>query len=127
MSTDVVISLEHANLWPDEGNLLSLPGISVVNEADSKGKILHPEDSDDDSCALGTDGNDGGPAPLQTVQPPDVEFEGDGILSPRGTTLTYHQENVLPTGEFINMDATPYSWSLSFPTVFPLCYVDGKW
>eukprot|EP00957_Ditylum_brightwellii_P141785 10803012-Ditylum_brightwellii.AAC.1 len=38
----------------------------------------------------------------------------DDILSSGGTTATYHQENVLPTGDFANMDNTPYSQSLSF-------------
>ena len=177
LSTDVVISQDHANLWPDEGNLLALPGMNVVDEVDVKGRVLEPQepqDSDSDSGALGNDGDDGGPAPLQTVQPPDVEFEGslyvggrmsscyanasaalhqlkktadrlrvngnaangnegdnvtssDGILSPGGTTATYHQENVLPTGDFVNMDTTLYSWSLAFPTIFPPCYVDKKW
>ena len=133
--------------------------MNFVDEVDVKGRVLEPQepqDSDSDSGALGNDGDDGGPAPLQTVQPPDVEFEGslyvggrmsscyanasaalhqlkktadrlrvngnaangnegdnvtssDGILSPGGTTATYHQENVLPTGDFVNMDTTPYS------------------
>eukprot|EP00957_Ditylum_brightwellii_P181440 13821083-Ditylum_brightwellii.AAC.1 len=48
----------------------------------------------------------------------------DGILSPGGATATYHQENVLPIGDFVNMDTTPYSWSLAFPTIFPPCYIE---
>eukprot|EP00957_Ditylum_brightwellii_P008325 630211-Ditylum_brightwellii.AAC.1 len=51
----------------------------------------------------------------------------DGILSPEGTTATYYQENVLPTRDFVNMDTTPYSWILAFPTIFPPCYIDRKW
>eukprot|EP00957_Ditylum_brightwellii_P068803 5222942-Ditylum_brightwellii.AAC.1 len=49
----------------------------------------------------------------------DSNTSTDGILSPGGTIATYHQENVLPTREFVNMDTTPYSWSLAFPTIFP--------
>eukprot|EP00957_Ditylum_brightwellii_P150598 11467071-Ditylum_brightwellii.AAC.1 len=49
---DVVISQEHANLWPDEGNLLALPGMAVVDEVDVKQKVLDPQDSDDNLCAL---------------------------------------------------------------------------
>eukprot|EP00957_Ditylum_brightwellii_P112295 8561602-Ditylum_brightwellii.AAC.1 len=75
LPTDVVISQDHANLWPDERNLLAFPGIAVVDEVDVKGRVLDPQDSESDSCALGNDGDDGGPAPLQTAQPPDVEFE----------------------------------------------------
>eukprot|EP00957_Ditylum_brightwellii_P111727 8521315-Ditylum_brightwellii.AAC.1 len=71
LPTDVVISQDHANLRPDEGNLLALPGMAVVHEVDVKGRILEPQDSDSDSCDLGNDGDDGGPAPLQTVQLPD--------------------------------------------------------
>eukprot|EP00957_Ditylum_brightwellii_P176745 13462187-Ditylum_brightwellii.AAC.1 len=95
--------------------------MAVVDEVDVKGRILDLHDSENDSCALGNDGDDGGPDLLQTVQPPDVEFEDsllkgngndmngsegdsnpltDGILSPGGKTATYHQENVLPTGDF---------------------------
>eukprot|EP00957_Ditylum_brightwellii_P012325 931384-Ditylum_brightwellii.AAC.1 len=51
----------------------------------------------------------------------------DGILSPGGTTATYRQENVLPTGDFVNMDTRLYSWSLAFSTIFPPCYIDRKW
>eukprot|EP00957_Ditylum_brightwellii_P073652 5596285-Ditylum_brightwellii.AAC.1 len=51
----------------------------------------------------------------------------DGIPSPGGTTATYDQENALPTGEFVSMDTTLYSWSLAFPTIFPPCFIDGKW
>eukprot|EP00957_Ditylum_brightwellii_P069122 5247631-Ditylum_brightwellii.AAC.1 len=50
--------------------------MAVVDEVDVKGRVLGPQDSDSGSCALGNDGDDGGPALLQTVQPPDVEFEG---------------------------------------------------
>eukprot|EP00957_Ditylum_brightwellii_P196671 14984985-Ditylum_brightwellii.AAC.1 len=67
---------DHANLWPDKGNLLALAGMAVVDEVDVKGRVLEPQDSDSDSCALGNDGDDGGPAPLQKVQLSDVEFEG---------------------------------------------------
>eukprot|EP00957_Ditylum_brightwellii_P050662 3840988-Ditylum_brightwellii.AAC.1 len=42
---DVVISHNHANLWPDKGNLLALPGITVVDEVDVKGRVLDREDS----------------------------------------------------------------------------------
>eukprot|EP00957_Ditylum_brightwellii_P143440 10928101-Ditylum_brightwellii.AAC.1 len=51
----------------------------------------------------------------------------DGILSPGGTTATYHQGNVLPTGDFVNMNIKLYSWSLPFLTMFSLCDIDGKW
>eukprot|EP00957_Ditylum_brightwellii_P092061 7008222-Ditylum_brightwellii.AAC.1 len=121
--------------------------MAVVDEVDVKGRVLDHQDPDCDSCALGNNCDDGGPAPLQTVQLPDVECEGslyvggrmtsgytnvptaldqllktndrlkgngndangndgdnvtstNGILSPGGTTATYHQENVLPTGDF---------------------------
>eukprot|EP00957_Ditylum_brightwellii_P124298 9474838-Ditylum_brightwellii.AAC.1 len=50
-----------------------------------------------------------------------------GILSPGEITATYHQENVLPTGDFVNMDTTLFSWSLAFPTIFPPFCIDGKW
>eukprot|EP00957_Ditylum_brightwellii_P187286 14263752-Ditylum_brightwellii.AAC.1 len=96
--------------------------MAVVDEVNAKGRILNPQDSDDVSCALGNDGgsmtsdytnvslalswlkktvdrlirnsnddnnNEGGSNPLT-----------DGILSHGGTTATYHQENVLPTGDF---------------------------
>jgi hypothetical protein len=76
LPTDIVISQDHANLWPDEGNLLALPGMAVVDEVDVKGRVLDLQDSDNDLCALGKYGDDGGPALLQTVQLPDVEFEG---------------------------------------------------
>eukprot|EP00957_Ditylum_brightwellii_P027886 2107142-Ditylum_brightwellii.AAC.1 len=36
----------------------------------------------------------------------DSDPSMDGILNPGGTTATYHQENVLPTGDFVNMDTT---------------------
>eukprot|EP00957_Ditylum_brightwellii_P104689 7978017-Ditylum_brightwellii.AAC.1 len=52
LPTDVVISQDHANLWPNEGNLLALPGMSIVNEVDVKERVLDPQDSDSDSCAL---------------------------------------------------------------------------
>eukprot|EP00957_Ditylum_brightwellii_P051426 3898987-Ditylum_brightwellii.AAC.1 len=34
----------------------------------------------------------------------------DGILSSGGTTATYHQKNILPTGDFVNMNTTPWKW-----------------
>eukprot|EP00957_Ditylum_brightwellii_P000285 22362-Ditylum_brightwellii.AAC.1 len=68
----VVISQDNMNLWPNEGNLLALLSMAVVDEVDVKGRVLDPQDSDSNSCALG---NDGGPTLLQTVQPPDVKFE----------------------------------------------------
>eukprot|EP00957_Ditylum_brightwellii_P052418 3974822-Ditylum_brightwellii.AAC.1 len=70
--------------------------MAVVGEVDVKGRVLDLQDSDDDACALGNDGGGGGPAPLQIVQLPDVDFEDDSnlltddILSPGGTTATYH-------------------------------------
>eukprot|EP00957_Ditylum_brightwellii_P096715 7365887-Ditylum_brightwellii.AAC.1 len=75
LPTDAVISQDHANLWPDEGNLFALPGRAVVEKVDAKGRCLDLQDSDNDPCALGNDSGDGGPAPLQTVQLLDVEFE----------------------------------------------------
>eukprot|EP00957_Ditylum_brightwellii_P019204 1447927-Ditylum_brightwellii.AAC.1 len=36
----------------------------------------------------------------------DSNTSTDGILSHGGTTATYHQENVLPTEDFGNMDTT---------------------
>eukprot|EP00957_Ditylum_brightwellii_P123763 9434783-Ditylum_brightwellii.AAC.1 len=109
--------------------------MAVVDEVDFKERVLDLQYSDSDLCALGNDGDDGGLAPLQTVQPPDVEFEAldhlkkpadklkengndangnegninpltYGFLSPGGTTAAYHQENVLPTEDFVNMDTT---------------------
>eukprot|EP00957_Ditylum_brightwellii_P210530 15365075-Ditylum_brightwellii.AAC.1 len=109
LPTYVVISQDHVNLWPDKGNLLALPDMAVIDEVDVKGKVLDPQDSDNNSCTLGNDGNDGEHAPLQTMQPPDVEFEAhrlegngndvngnegdsnplrDGILSPERTAAT---------------------------------------
>eukprot|EP00957_Ditylum_brightwellii_P095817 7300363-Ditylum_brightwellii.AAC.1 len=38
LHTDVVISQDHANLWPDEGNFLVLLGMAVVDEVDVKGR-----------------------------------------------------------------------------------------
>eukprot|EP00957_Ditylum_brightwellii_P016480 1238552-Ditylum_brightwellii.AAC.1 len=67
LPTNVVIGQDCANLWPDEGNLLALPGMAAFDEVDIKGRVLDPQDSDDDLCALGNDGSDGGPAPLQTM------------------------------------------------------------
>eukprot|EP00957_Ditylum_brightwellii_P143587 10939202-Ditylum_brightwellii.AAC.1 len=42
---DVVISQDHANIWPHEENLLALPDMAVVDEFDAKGRVLDPEDS----------------------------------------------------------------------------------
>ena len=36
LPTDIVISQDNANLWPDEGKLLALPGMAVVDEIDVK-------------------------------------------------------------------------------------------
>eukprot|EP00957_Ditylum_brightwellii_P156969 11946306-Ditylum_brightwellii.AAC.1 len=36
----------------------------------------------------------------------DSNLLTDVIFSPGGSTVTYHQENVLPTGDFVNMDTT---------------------
>ena len=41
--------------------------------------------------------------------------------------LQLHQENFLPTGDFVNMDTTLYSWSLAFLPIFHPCYIDRKW
>eukprot|EP00957_Ditylum_brightwellii_P193151 14707394-Ditylum_brightwellii.AAC.1 len=60
--------------------------MAVVDEIDVKGRVLDLQDSDDDSCALGNDGDDGGPAPLQTMQPPDVESEGSLYVGGRLTS-----------------------------------------
>eukprot|EP00957_Ditylum_brightwellii_P112288 8561115-Ditylum_brightwellii.AAC.1 len=38
LPTYVVISQDHANLWPDEGDLLALPGMAVIDEVDVKGR-----------------------------------------------------------------------------------------
>ncbi len=42
-------------------------------------------------------------------------------------SIRFSQQNVLPTGNFVDMDKTPYSWSLAFPSLFPPCYIDGEW
>eukprot|EP00957_Ditylum_brightwellii_P212110 15366976-Ditylum_brightwellii.AAC.1 len=143
LPTDVVISQDHVNLWPDEGHLLALPGMAVVDEIGAKGRVLDLQDSDSDSCALGDDGDDGGPVlsrlalkatnRLKESSNDANSNEGgsnsssDGIFSPGETAATYHQENFLPTGDFVSMDTTLYSWSLVFSTIFPPCYIDGKW
>eukprot|EP00957_Ditylum_brightwellii_P073044 5550816-Ditylum_brightwellii.AAC.1 len=57
--------------------------MAVVDEVDVKGRVLESQDSDSDSCALGNDGDDKGPALLQTVQLPDVEFEGSLYVGSR--------------------------------------------
>eukprot|EP00957_Ditylum_brightwellii_P149466 11382277-Ditylum_brightwellii.AAC.1 len=50
--------------------------MAVVDEVDIIGIFLDLQDSDDDSCAIDNDGSDGGPTLLQTIQPPNVEFQG---------------------------------------------------
>eukprot|EP00957_Ditylum_brightwellii_P082164 6248043-Ditylum_brightwellii.AAC.1 len=40
LPTDVVISQDHANLWPDEGDIFALPGMTVVDEVDVKGRVI---------------------------------------------------------------------------------------
>eukprot|EP00957_Ditylum_brightwellii_P126034 9608195-Ditylum_brightwellii.AAC.1 len=123
---------------------------------------------------LGNGGLIEGPVPLQTVQPPELIFEGTlhnavegrssykaveeaiqtldekakslarevrianenaademsnnvGQLSQGRHTVTFAQSDILLTGDFVDMDKTPYAWALAFPTVFLPCYMNGKW
>eukprot|EP00957_Ditylum_brightwellii_P103048 7853303-Ditylum_brightwellii.AAC.1 len=59
--------------------------MAVVDEVDVKGRALDPQDSDSDLCAIGNDGDDRGPALMQTVQLPDIEFEGSLYVGGRMT------------------------------------------
>ena len=114
------------------------------------------------------DGDERGPAPLQSDMQPEDTFEG---LMHIGTgTLTSHndvdvadqalnlitnnissriagndapapdfqynddqqastvaQQDLLLTGSFVQMGVAPFSWTLSFPTVLQLSYVDVVW
>eukprot|EP00957_Ditylum_brightwellii_P090334 6879409-Ditylum_brightwellii.AAC.1 len=49
LSTDIVISQDHVNILPDEGNLLALPSMAVVDEVNVKGRVLDLQDFDNDS------------------------------------------------------------------------------
>eukprot|EP00957_Ditylum_brightwellii_P191715 14594546-Ditylum_brightwellii.AAC.1 len=39
--SNVVILQENAVLWPEEGNLLDLPEVSIVHEVDTAGKEVY--------------------------------------------------------------------------------------
>eukprot|EP00957_Ditylum_brightwellii_P175458 13358076-Ditylum_brightwellii.AAC.1 len=45
--SDVVISQESASLWPEEGNLLHLLGVSILHEVDTVGEEVYQGNSDD--------------------------------------------------------------------------------
>eukprot|EP00957_Ditylum_brightwellii_P064279 4877909-Ditylum_brightwellii.AAC.1 len=48
-------------------------------------------------------------------------------LSQGRSTVTFAQSDILPTGEFVDMDKTPYKCALAFHTEFLPCYINGKW
>ena len=41
--------------------------------------------------------------------------------------VTMNQDDVLPTGDFVNMDTTPFAWARAFPTIFIPTYLNGEW
>eukprot|EP00957_Ditylum_brightwellii_P152186 11586229-Ditylum_brightwellii.AAC.1 len=51
---------KNASLWPEEGNLLHLMGVSIVHEVDTEGKEVYQGNSDDEMMSVGGDvlGND---------------------------------------------------------------------
>eukprot|EP00957_Ditylum_brightwellii_P026519 2006485-Ditylum_brightwellii.AAC.1 len=51
--SNVVISQENASLWQEEGDLLHLPGVSIVHEVDTAGKEVYQGKSDDEMITVG--------------------------------------------------------------------------
>ena len=53
---------------------------------------------------------------------PQPQFNSDR------TTATFAHRDVLPTGDFVDMNSTKYAWSLAFPTLFVPRYtsIDGS-
>eukprot|EP00957_Ditylum_brightwellii_P148102 11275683-Ditylum_brightwellii.AAC.1 len=49
-----------------------------------------------------------------------------GQLRQGKSTVVFALSDILPVGDFVDMDKTPYAWALAFPTVFLPCYINGK-
>ena len=56
-----------------------------------------------------------------------MEILKKGTYDKEKESVTFNQEDVMKTGDFVNMSTTPFAWARAFPTVFIPTYVDGEW
>ena len=134
---------------------VSIPEAEEDNDSDNHSNDDGVREDEGEARNLVADGGDRGPAPLQNAMEPDETFVGtcptslrtDNISDAnralqefdttvqllRGVTIerdraTMQQESVLPTGGFVDMRNTRYSWARAFPSVFhPVPNADGSW
>ena len=123
-STGSVCSTDSALCTPDVVQSLSIsctdsPIYLQPNTASFTSDSDSSSDASVSSCAA--DSRKCSPSCAYVESLPVPQFNNNG------TKATFRQEDVLPTGGFVNMNTEQYVWAQSFPTLFiPRCVMIDK-
>lgn len=89
---DIEISEDNISKWPEQGDILNLPGLDIsVTEVDEEGNPVEENDENanqEEAVETYCDGDDAGPAPLQNSVIPEETYEAVLNVFDKSTVTT---------------------------------------